>query len=323
LAAMQPSIPIVAVHSSNDPDLILRCLRQGAGEFLFQPFTADALATALERLARITREANHHQRDMGKVYCFMPGQGASGTTTLACSLAFQLHRLNPQKKVLLADLDPLTGTISFLLKLKSNYSFVDAITHSQQMDDDLWKGLVTHLQGVDVILSPENPMDGIVEHQDASAMIEYSRENYGSVVLDTPGPYGDWGLTLAKLSDELMIVTTNELPALHSTQRALAYLDRNGVELSKIKLIVNRYNRDAGLDREAIEMALHTDVYHLLPTDPEGVQRSLLEGKPIPPGSNLGKGITDVADRLIGRRGQKKGSLLSGLFSLFDGASIF
>src|SRR5437868_11318349 len=39
LSAMQPSIPIVAVHSSNDPDLILRCLRQGAGEFLFQPFT--------------------------------------------------------------------------------------------------------------------------------------------------------------------------------------------------------------------------------------------------------------------------------------------
>ena len=52
----------------------------------------------------------------------MPAKGACGATTIACNLAFQWKRLGA-KKILLADLDPLTGTLSFLLKIKSIYSF--------------------------------------------------------------------------------------------------------------------------------------------------------------------------------------------------------
>ena len=48
---------------------------------------------------------------------------------------------------IVTDLDPATGTLSFLLKLKSSYSFVDALTHSSQMDEDLWRALVTSQHG--------------------------------------------------------------------------------------------------------------------------------------------------------------------------------
>ena len=39
LAAMEPGMLIVAVLGSNDPDLLLKCLRQGAAEFFTAPFT--------------------------------------------------------------------------------------------------------------------------------------------------------------------------------------------------------------------------------------------------------------------------------------------
>src|SRR6202035_1973885 len=114
-----------------------------ASEFLFQPFALDQVGAALDRLARIKLAANIDSSELGKVYCIMPGKGACGATTLACNLAFQLQRLNPAKKVLLADLDATTGTLSFLLKLKSTYSFVDALVHASKIDADLWKGMVT------------------------------------------------------------------------------------------------------------------------------------------------------------------------------------
>ena len=42
-------------------------------------------------------------------------------------------------QVLLADLDPLTGTLSFLLKIKSIYSFLDALQRAHELDADLWR----------------------------------------------------------------------------------------------------------------------------------------------------------------------------------------
>ena len=319
-AALAPPLPVVAVHTGNDPDLILRCLRQGASEFLFQPFQAASIREALDRLARL-RQDSPGFKGGGKVYCIMPGKGACGASTLAANLAFQFKRLGKQR-LLLADMDPLTGTLSFLLKLKSTYSFVDAVGHAQQMDEDLWKGLVSSFQGFDVLLSPENPAEAIAEAHDATPLLDYSREVYETVVLDAQGPYGDWSLSLARCCDELLLVTTNELPALHCTRRALAYLDQNGVEKTKIKLVVNRYSPQAGLSREAIETALHAGVFHLLPSDYEAVQKALMEGKPVPPNTGLGKALSGLAEALMGKEPKpKKASLLAGLFSLFDTAS--
>jgi pilus assembly protein CpaE len=320
LSSMTPAIPVVAIDKSNDPDVILRSLRQGASEFLSQPFGLEHVGAALDRLKRIKVEANLHSRELGRVYCVIPGKGACGASTLACNLAFQLQRLNPKKKVLLADLDPTTGTLSFLLKLKSTYSFMDALAHSLQLDEDLWKALVTNQQGVDVILSPEGQVENIPTHE-AAYMIEYSRENYGAVILDMAGAYGDWAIEMARLCDELILVTTNELPALHATQRAIANLERNDIDRSKIRLVVNRFNPNLGLDREAIEMALKLDVFQLLPSDSDSLQKALLEGKAVASSTALGKNFAALADRFGGRQVEtKRPSLLSGIFSIFDGA---
>jgi pilus assembly protein CpaE len=319
LNSLGSTMQIVAISTHNDPDLILRSLRQGASEFLFQPFAVEQVGTALDRLARIKLDANIQSKELGKVFCVMPGKGACGATTLACNLAFHLQRINPKKKVLLADLDPTAGTLSFLLKMKSSYSFVDALSHSSQMDEDLWRALVTHQQGVDVILSPENPVEKI-QTNEAAAMIEYSRENYSAVILDAASPYGDWQENVAKLCDELILVTTNELPALHATQRAIAHLERVGIERSKIRLVVNRFNGDLGLDRDAIQTALDLDIFYVLPNDGDTIQKSLLEGKPVTSSSGLGKQIVAMADRLGGRaEPAKRTSLLSGIFNIFEG----
>ena len=320
LTTVNPNMPVVAISSGSDPDIILRSLRQGASEFLFQPFAIEQVGAALDRLMRLKTESTSSSRELGKVYCVMPGKGACGASTVAWNLGYQLQKRNPQKKVLLADMDPSTGTLSFLLKLKSSYSFVDALTHSSQMDEDLWKALVANHQGMDVILCPENPVDAIQVH-DAHAMIDYTREIYGAIVLDLAGPYGEWSEQLSRLCDELLLVTTNELPSLHSTQKAIAHLERNGIERSKIKLVVNRYDTNQGLDRSAIETALNLEVFQLLPNDIDAIQKSLLDGKPIVTNSSLGKSFAMIADRLGGARKveAKRASLLSGIFSAFDG----
>jgi pilus assembly protein CpaE len=313
-------MPVVALHTGSSPDLILSCMRQGAAEFLHPPFTPELFQAALERLARRAQTASATARSGGEVYCLMRGKSGCGSTTLACNLAFQLHALD-FRKVLLADLDPLTGTIAFLLKLNSNYSFVHALANASRMDEPLWRGMVTSSKGVDVLLSPETPGDLVYEAEDLVTMVRYWRQIYEFVILDIPGPHDPLGLSLAGLCDELLLVTTNELPAVHATQNCLACLEHYGVNKSKIKLVVNRYNTDIGLSSDAIEAALDLKVFQLLPSDFEAVQKALMEGKPLSASTKVGKSIVELAERLTGRkRAPRRQSLFGGLFSIFETA---
>jgi pilus assembly protein CpaE len=312
-----PSVQVIALLAGNDPDLILRCLRAGAVDFLIQPFTGDQIEAAMTKIARLQPNADGG-KEPAKIYAIMPAKGACGATTIACNFAFQWKRLGA-KRVLLADLDPLTGTLSFLLKIKSVYSFLDTLQHAHELDADLWQGMVTSINGIDVLLAPELMVEGAQELHDPAPILEYARHAYDVVVIDSGSVYGDWNLNTARLATEVMLITTNELPALQAAQRALSYLDTNRIGRWKIRLLVNRYHRDVGLSREVIGTALHTEVFDILPSDYEAIQKSLMDGKPAPSSTAFGKGIMQLADRLGGRtEAAKKNSTLGGLLGLFS-----
>ena len=322
LSAMQPKMPVIALISNNDTDLILRCLRAGASEFLGHPLDQSQLEEVLGRLVAKNPQVRGSGK-AGRVIAIVPAKGACGASTVASGLAFQWKKRTG--KVLLADLDPLTGTLSFLLKIKSQYSFMDVVTMTQNLDSDLWRSLITTTQGIDVLLSPEGAVDGIHDIMDAASIIDYARWNYETTLLDTCNPYGPWNLSILRHCDEILLVSTNELPALQATQRALNYLDHNRIDRSKIKLIVNRYNRDVGLSREVIETAIRCEVFQVLPSDCEGVQRAMIEGKPSPLNSPFGKGLAQLSEKLGGSIGlpkpAKSSSSWSGLLNLFSRTS--
>jgi len=320
LLRADPKLPIIVILFSNDPEQVLRCLRQGASDFLIHPFVAEHVEAALQKISRLQPSRS---KAPGKVYCVMPAKGGCGASTLASNFAHQLKRKD-DKRILLADLDPLAGTLSFLLKIKSAYSFMDVLARSSEIDADLWKAMVTYQQGVGVLLSPEAMTEGMAELADASSIIEYARGAYDLVVLDTGSVYGDWNLSQARIADEILLVTTNELTALQAVQRALSYLDSNNIGRYKIRLIVNRYDRHVGLSKDVIGTALHADIFHILPTDYEAIQKALMEGKPLPANSSFGKGVAALVDRLIGGAepaSNKKSSSLSGLLNMFSRTS--
>lgn len=322
MARLGPSVHVIALLSGNDPDFILRCLRAGAVDFLIQPFSGDQIDAALAKLARLQPAAEGAGKEPAKIITVMPAKGACGATTIACNLAFQWQRLGA-KKVLVADLDPLTGTLSFLLKIKSVYSFLDVLQRAHELDSDLWNAMVTSVHGVDVLLAPELMVEGAQDLRDPSPILDYARNIYDIVVIDTGSVYADWNLNLARAASELILVTTNELPSLQAAQRALSYLDTNRIGRWKIRLVVNRYQRDIGLSRDVIGTALHTEVFDTVPSDYESVQKALMEGKPIPQGTPFGKSLAQLAHRLIGGRAEpsKKGSSLGGLLGLFSKTS--
>ncbi len=317
-------INVLALLSNDDPDLILRCLRAGAADFLIAPYTREQLEAAIEKSSKLHAPPEMQASSLAKVIAIFPAKGASGATTLACNLAFAWKKASG-KRVLLAELDHMTGTVSFLLKIKSVFSFVDVLTRADELDQDLWTAMVSKVGGVDVLLAPESVTETPVDLRDPEPILRYARANYDVVILDAGSIYGDWNLNQARTADEILLVTTNELPALQAAQRCMAYMDTNRIGNWKLHLILNRYNKDVGLSREVIGTALHTDVFETLPSDYDAVQKALMEGKAVVPASPYGKGIRKLAERLGGKaektQQQKKassGGALSSLLGLFS-----
>src|ERR1700734_3241852 len=69
LLRIDAKLPIIVVLPSNDPELVLRCLRQGASDFLLLPFTIEQVDAALQKIARLHPGRT---KNPGKVYCVMP-----------------------------------------------------------------------------------------------------------------------------------------------------------------------------------------------------------------------------------------------------------
>lgn len=321
---IDPAIGVVALMQSNNPELILRSLRSGANEFMLMPFSDDQLHGALQKLIRVLPKSKTEPLNQAKTISVLPAKGACGATTIAACLAFQVRRLG-HKRVLLADLDPLAGTIPFVLKVKSAYSFMDVLPRVADLDQDLWKAMVTTRENIDVLLSPESLSEAAMDLEDARPILDFARQSYDVVVLDGGGAYGPWNLSQAAMADEVLLVTTNELPALQGAQRAMGYFEANGISTDKVRLVVNRFSRDAGLSKDVIATALNSDIFEIVPSDYETLQKSLFEGKPVSPSTGVGKAIGQIAEKLVGRKTDgkdkkaagKNGSALSSLFSLF------
>ena len=312
-------VQVLAVLAGNDPDSVLKCLRAGAVDFLLRPVTADQLVAALGKVARLQPAVEGSSpQQQAKIIVVMPAKGACGATTLACNLAFQWKRSGAQR-VLLADLDPLAGTVSFLLKLKSSFSFMDALQRGHELDVDLWRTTVSSSNGVDVLLAPDLAVTGIPQYVDATPIINYARNAYDVVIIDTGSVYGEWNLSQANAATDLLLVTTNELPALQSAQRALSYLEANKVGKWKTRLVVNRYQRDVGLSRDVIGTALHTEVFETIPSDYEAVQAALMEGKSVPPATAFGKAVAQLTERMGGGTDKSRRASGGGLSGLLGG----
>jgi pilus assembly protein CpaE len=307
--------PVVALHTTNDSDLILRSLRCGAGEFLSAPIEPEQLWKAFERFTG-KDNAQQPKSRIGKIWTVMPSKASYGSTTIACNLAVRLKRLE-QRRVLLADMDPLVGSVGFLLKLKSPFSIMDAAGDCSNLDKDFWRKLTVPYAGIDVLLGPEEPQLDAFDPSNVQPLFQFWRESYGISIIDTPGPLSPWQIALARASDDLLLVTTNELAAVHATQRALSYLQANGVGKERVRLVVNRYQKENGLSEDAIRTALKLDIFHILPNDYAPVQAAVLDGKTVAPNSRLSKAIDELCERLTGVTRTPKKNWLPAIPSLF------
>jgi pilus assembly protein CpaE len=296
------AMPVVALHARNDADLILRCLRRGASEFLSDA-APEPVRAVLDRLSR-ARTPEPPGR-AGVVYCVVPGKPGCGATTIAAHVA--LHMRSGDSKVLLVDTDPLAASIGFMLKLKAEFHLGDVLRDWKRMDEDLWGRLTVPFAGIDVLLAPETPTVRFeIGRPLAGELLAWWKARYDTIVLDAPDLRAAAETGLAALADVVLLVTTNELAALHATRRAVEFLAHTQADRARLRLIVNRYTPATGLKRDDVKTALQMEPFAVLSNDYSLLQDALLDGKPVSSKSPFRAGTQALCAQLQGRPAERK-----------------
>lgn len=304
-------IRVIVVGSEKDPDLILQSMRAGAREFVVEN-DHDELRRAVRELAKPADDGSSR----GSILTFFPTRGGVGSTSIATNVAGALQRRG--EKVCLVDFDLHLGDVLSFLDLPGTYSITDVLANMSRLDRDLLDASVMrHPSGVRVLAQSGKVEEAEhVRPVDVPALFNFLRQHYDRIVVDGVRGFDEMSLAVLDASHKLVMVLTQDVPAVRNTRRCLDLFRRLGyADSKKIVVVLNRYQKESKITPDVIAETAGLPVAHTVSNDfaaaIESINRGLLLFD-VAPRSKLTKDIEAFAPVLVG--GSRDGARRSGFF---------
>ena len=306
----------VMVYSSKpDPDLLVRCMRAGAREFLTPPFALNTMAEALVRAQSRRTVTRLPRKTGGRLLVFLGAKGGAGVTTLACNFAVALAQESTQS-TLLIDLDLPLGDAALNLGIVTEYSTVNALQEAGRLDASfLNKLLIKHSSGVSVLAAPGKFPQFHATNEAIDKLMTVARQEFDNVVVDVGSRLDLTDTALFKDAFTIYLVTQAGIPELRNSNRLISQFFTVGSP--KLEIVINRYEpRSLGVSDETITKALTRPANWKIPNDYAAVRQMQNTATPLALGdSPISRLIKQMAVSICGQRAtqpKKKGFRLFG-----------
>ena len=260
---------------------------------------------ALVRIIRLRKPSNRSETERGRLVVFSSAKPGSGASTLACQTALALHK-SSGKRILLADLDVTSGSVAFFLKISPEFSLLDALKQMDESGEPDWSSLVTDAEGIDVLSAPDTPASQSIDPDRLHDALESVREVYDWIVVDLPTVFEKLSLLTMSDCDEAFVVSTAELPSLHLTRKAVAYLGSVGFGMDRYRVLVNRLGKQQGITSEDMAKIFGAPVHATFPNDYLSIHKGLTLGAALGAKCPLGKSVDSFAGQLVARAQAEK-----------------
>ena len=262
----------IVYSAQADPDLLVRCMRAGAREYLMLPFDKEEIAEALVRASTLRSMVRPSKKTNGRLLVFLSAKGGSGATTLACNYAVSLAQ-ESQQKTLLIDLNLPLGDVAINLGIKAQYSIVSAFQNTSRLDSHFLSGLlVQHSSGLFVLAAPSELAPTFVSADAIDKLLQVACQGFDYVVVDAGSRLDLQRKHLFDESATIYLVTQVGIPELRNSHRLIAQLSSEGSP--KLEIVINRYDpRYLEIDEEHITKALTRPAQWKIPNNYAAVRR--------------------------------------------------
>ena len=278
-----PEAVIIITGAGAPASAISRAVSAGARGFLLKPYQpADLVATVRDAYesARAFGRARPVQPvapRRGKLIPVYSPKGGVGCTTIATNLAVALASRG--LSVALVDLDLQFGDVGSVLDLKSANSIADLLAQPEITQELVNDTFVKHSSGVRVLLAPENlNVVETIDPADTVALLKKLTALFDYVVCDLWSSLEELSRQTMRAADQVVLVTTPELPALRNLQRVVT-ATRDDLHLDDKALYVgNRMPGKGSLTPEQILRAFGRPFAATFPSEGVGITEAINRG---------------------------------------------
>jgi pilus assembly protein CpaE len=271
---------VMVYSAKSDADLLVRCMRAGAREFLTPPFDLTTMAEAIIRASARRPAPREPKKAVGRLLVFLGAKGGSGVTTIACNFAVALAQ-DTSQSTLLIDLDLPLGDAALNLGIIAEYSTINALQNSERLDVSfLSKLLVKHSSGVSVLAAPGKFPQFQASNESIDKLLTVARQKFDNVVVDVGSRLDLTGTALFKDAFTIYLVTQAGIPELRNSNRLISQFFTNGGP--KLEIVINRYEpRALGVTEEHITKALTRPAQWKIPNDYAAVRKMQINATPL------------------------------------------
>jgi Flp pilus assembly protein, ATPase CpaE len=300
IRAKQPAVQVVILSVQGDQNYMRRAMLAGARDFLTKPPMGDELISAIRRAGAMAQSEKSKSAQIavapisgnvgsmigyggpkGKIVTVYSPKGGTGCTTLAVNLALTLN--NEDTRVALVDGNLQFGDVAVFINEQGKNTIIDLAPRADELDPEIVEEVMLKhaASGLHVLAAPSRPeyADKVSSGQ-FSKVLEYLRQIYAYVVVDTAALLTDVTLAAIDVSDLIVLVTTQDIPSIKNCRLFLDLLQTLGIERDRVLFIMNRYDKRINITPDRVTENLKQEIVSVIPFDEQTATKAVNRGIP-------------------------------------------
>jgi len=294
-------VQVVILSVQGDPNYMRRAMLAGARDFLTKPPMADELISAIRRAGEMSwqeRSKAAHVNAMpsvagtaslagvtslsqGKVITVYSPKGGTGCTTIAVNLALTLH--NDDTQVALVDGNLQFGDVAVFMNEQGKNTVLDLALRANELDPEIVNDVMTKhaTSGLHILAAPSRPEQAEqVSGDQFIQVIEYLRQLYAYVIIDTTPMLTDVTLGSIEESDLVILIATQDIPSIKNARLFLDLLLSLGIGRERVLFVMNKMDKRIAITPERVGSNLKQSVSATIPLDEKSVIPAVNRGVP-------------------------------------------
>ena len=308
-----PKSSIIMMSVQEEQNYLRKAMMVGAREYLIKPFGDDELINVIKQVYELDAKKEQsllEQKGLQeKVVSVFSSKGGVGKTILAANLAVVLQQ-QEELDVVLVDLDLQFGDSDVLLDLNPKITIADAVKELDSLTaENIDDYLLSYDNGLHLLNSPLRPEEAeVIGGREVERIISILKERFNYIIIDTPQSFSEPVLTALDNSDLILLIAMLDLSTIKNVKLSLEVMERLDYPKESIKLILNRYSEEIGIDVNDLEESLGYDVDLKIPSQGEVTIDSINQGEPFvvsKPQSVLSRQVIKLANLVTGDESNK------------------
>lgn len=305
ISLSHPHTPIILLLPETEIDL-KKAMYVGATDVIAMPFDVlefSQAAKKAESYLEVRFEKTPKVIKEGRIITICSTKGGVGKTTISVNLATTLAK--QKQTVVVLDLDLQFGDVAIMFDIEPKRTIYEWIKESYEAGKENIEDYITPTKfGTDILAAPNLPeFAELVTGEHVAYILDHLRKRYDVIIIDTPPALVETVIVALEHSQEILLITSMDLPTLKNGKLAIETLELLGLK-DRIKVILNRDTEMEGMKVEYAEEILGLKVYARVASDYKTVVSSSNKGVPFvlsDTKSNVAKGVISLSEKITAK----------------------